>query len=49
MPFRVAMDAIVVIREFRAWFDLIESDHALTVCFDAHLVRKPFHTFRDAL
>ncbi|ADZ87931.1 conserved hypothetical protein [Brucella melitensis M5-90] len=22
---------------------------ALTICFDAHLFRKPFHTFRDAL
>ncbi|TNV10438.1 hypothetical protein FIC94_20325 [Ochrobactrum teleogrylli] len=24
-------------------------DGALTVCFDAHLARKPFHTFRDVL
>ncbi|PQZ31069.1 hypothetical protein CQZ93_13905 [Ochrobactrum vermis] len=22
---------------------------ALSICSDAHLVRKPFHTFRDAL
>ncbi|ADZ87652.1 conserved hypothetical protein [Brucella melitensis M5-90] len=22
---------------------------ALIFCFDAHLFRKPFHTFRDAL
>ncbi|ASV87134.1 hypothetical protein CES85_0667 [Ochrobactrum quorumnocens] len=22
---------------------------ASTLCFNAHLIRKPFHTFRDAL
>ncbi|ERI12605.1 hypothetical protein O206_11505 [Ochrobactrum sp. EGD-AQ16] len=22
---------------------------ALILCFDAHLIRKPFHAFRDAL
>ncbi|AAN30433.1 hypothetical protein BSS2_I1480 [Brucella suis bv. 1 str. S2] len=34
---------------FRARFDLNESDWALILCFDAHLFRKPFHTFQDAL
>ncbi|MCR5943880.1 hypothetical protein FG152_24210 [Ochrobactrum sp. XJ1] len=33
----------------RARFDLIASDQCSGVCFEAHLVRKPFHVFRDAL
>ncbi|AIB30000.1 Hypothetical protein BSSP1_II1190 [Brucella suis bv. 2] len=33
----------------RAHFDLIESDRRSNPFFDAHLFRKPFHTFRDAL
>ncbi|OYR13493.1 hypothetical protein CEV31_3427 [Brucella thiophenivorans] len=33
----------------RARFDLIESDRRLIIYFNAHLIRKPFHTFRDAL
>ncbi|MCM0752141.1 hypothetical protein DEA98_15310 [Brucella pseudogrignonensis] len=34
---------------FRAHFDLILSDRRSHSCFKAHLIRKPFHTFRDAL
>ncbi|KAB2676173.1 hypothetical protein F9K85_12100 [Brucella tritici] len=34
----------------RAHFDLIESDRRVpTVYFYAHLIRRPFHTFRDVL
>ncbi|KAA9369683.1 hypothetical protein F3W84_06000 [Ochrobactrum quorumnocens] len=32
-----------------AAFDLITSDRALMVCFNAHLVRNSVPTFRDAL
>ncbi|HBQ33541.1 hypothetical protein D7I41_19550 [Ochrobactrum sp. MH181795] len=32
----------------RARFDLIDSDRRF-VCFKAHLVRKPLHTFRNTL
>ncbi|MNN77269.1 hypothetical protein D3C81_1937190 [compost metagenome] len=36
-------------QDSRARFDLIKSDRALNVYFNAHLFRKPFRTFRDAL
>ncbi|AAN30681.1 predicted protein [Brucella abortus bv. 4 str. 292] len=36
-------------RNTRARFYLIESDWRSPCCFDALLIRKSFHTFRDAL
>ncbi|MBB5700936.1 hypothetical protein FHS76_000779 [Ochrobactrum daejeonense] len=32
----------------RARFDLVHQIGALILWFHAHLIRKPFHTFRDA-